>query len=121
MVETPVHLILEAIRSEFGVHVGTKVPTGKRDVFIRVDPGSSKPLSPVSDETLVTVQVYGLKLDRVIDLAFSVRRFLTDRISRVDDNILWWAEQSGPQSFPDPDRPDYSRWQIVGTLTTSFM
>lgn len=120
MFVTPVERLMAALRNEFDVRVATQLPRNHSGLFIRVDPAGSKSLTPASEQSLCTVQVYGDDLDSVLDLIYRVRFFLTDVVYSRDDNILWWAEETGPHNFPDPDTTEFYRWQLVGLLTTAF-
>lgn len=120
MFVTPTERLLAAIRDEFGVKAATKLPRDYAGLFVRVDPSGPRPLSPVSEESLTAVQVYGDDLEEVLDLIYRLRFFLQDDVYTRDVNILWWGETTGPHEFPDPDTTGLHRWQLIGLLTTAM-
>lgn len=112
--------LLAAIRVVTDVPVFTLVPRyDPPDVFIRVDAGAPHKLSPVHEESLIAVQVYGPE-DTVIHLILMIREHLNQRVYAGNPHILGWEEEAGPHPFPDPDTDNYSRWQLTGLLTSTL-
>lgn len=112
--------LLTALRAVAGVPVFTLVPRYEAPaVFVRVDAAAPRMVSPVSEESLVAVQVYGDE-ESVIELILKLRKYLNDRVYAGNPRIVWWEEQAGPHPFPDPDTDNYSRWQLTGLLTSTL-
>lgn len=114
--DTPGIAFLDAIKQWTGVDTFTKVPMKRPDMFIRVDFGAGKTLTPASERRLVAVQIYGKNPTQVTELAYKLRLFLMDSVYTHSDKVLWWDEQAGPHEWPDPDLTTTHRWQITGDL-----
>lgn len=120
MSDAPLIEFLNTIRREFDVETTTLVPMDMPDLFIRVDFGSGRADTPITETRLVAVQVYGTDLDEVVELAYNIRMFLIDRVYATNPKIVWWNEQAGPHEYPDPDLEAVFRWQITGNLTLTL-
>lgn len=117
----PAERLLAAIRVRFpGVKAGIRLPRYESPgaVFIRVDPAGATKSTPVSEETMFAVQVYGADLEEVLETMGDLRDFLDRDVYVGDPSILWWSEMTGPHDFPDPDVDDVERWQLTGVLST---
>lgn len=115
----PLEIVINAVREWAGVHVSSEYPRPFPDLFIRVDSGAPVALSPVSDRTMIIVQVYGANLEDVLGLIGQARRFMRDEIPILEPDVSGWDEESGPHEFEDPDYPDWHRWQLAGLLYTT--
>lgn len=120
MSDAPVIEFLQQLRAETGLDVVTKVPIDRPDLFVRVDFGSGKAVTPASEERLTAVQVYGEDYDEVVELIYALRMYLRERVYTQSPKILWWEEQAGPHEWADPDIPAVTRWQITGNLTLTL-
>jgi len=118
--DAPLIEFLNAIRREFGVEATTLVPMEHPSLFVRVDFGSGRADTPITETRLVAIQVYGDNMNNVVDLAYNLRMFLMDRVYATNPKIVWWDEQAGPHEFPDPDLETVFRWQITGNLTLTL-
>jgi len=110
---------MATIRSQMTTTVVHKVPRPRPPLFIRIDQAAPRRVNPVTDVTTVFVQVYGPDLDTAVDLIDRLRDLCFD-LELLDDRVLGWSEDSGPVDYPDPDLPDVSRWQFIGTLTQAL-
>lgn len=120
MYVTSVERLIAALKTRLDVPVATKVPMKPPDLFVRLDPSSPKATSPVAEDTLIAVQVYGQDQEKVINLIGAIRLLLMDEVFTQDPKIVWWQEETGPHDFPDPDNADVYRWQMTGVLTTTL-
>ncbi|MCK7661970.1 hypothetical protein [Corynebacterium antarcticum] len=103
------------IRDLTDLPVSSLVPPNRPDAFIRVDAGTPVRTSPVTDETLIIIQVYGPTLDDVLDEITTIREAM-HIIDQIEPYALGWDERAGPHRWPDPDLPTVHRWQTTGTL-----
>lgn len=120
MAVTPVERLIAALEPWLSVPVVTKVPREPPELFVRLDAGAPRAVTPATDNTLVAVQVYGADQDEVVDKILVLRLMLLDGVYVSDPNIVWWAEEAGPHEFPDPDDAAIFRWQLTGILTTTL-
>lgn len=101
------------------VPVVHKVPRERPELFVRIDQTAPRRTTPITDLTTLFVQVYGPDVDSAGDLTDSLRELCFD-LELYDDRVLGWSEDSGPIDFPDPDLPDVSRYQFIGSLTQAL-
>ena len=120
MIVTPVEHLLATLRQVLEVPIATLVQRETPDLFVRLDVTSTKATSPVSQDTDIAIQVYGVDQEETINLATALRFMMMDEIYARNDKILWWEETQGPIEFPDPDTNHHYRWQFTGTLTTTL-
>lgn len=117
---TAQQIVMAVLRANVTAQVVHKVPRPRPDLFVRVDQAAPRRTTPVTDVTTVFIQVYGQTLDYTVDLIDSIRE-LCFELDVIDDRVLGWTEDSGPVDFPDPDIPDVTRWQFIGTLTQALL
>lgn len=117
---TAQQIVMAVLRDNMTVPVVHKVPRPRPDLFVRVDQAAPRRITPVTDMTTVFIQVYGPTLDDAVDLIDVIRERCFD-LDVLDDRVLGWSEDSGPVDFPDPDIPDVTRWQFIGTLTQALL
>ncbi|CAM5400694.1 hypothetical protein [Corynebacterium variabile] len=117
---TAQQIVMAVLRDNVTVPVVHKVPRPRPDLFVRVDQAAPRRTTPVTDMTTVFIQVYGPTLDDAVDLIDVIRERCFD-LDVLDDRVLGWSEDSGPVDFPDPDIPDVTRWQFIGTLTQALL
>lgn len=117
---TPVERLITALERRLAVPVVTKVPMAPPELFVRLDAAALRSATPVTDDTLIAVQVYGADQGEVVDMILALRFVLMDEIYADDPTIVWWAEEAGPHEFPDPDDAATFRWQLTGVLTTTL-
>lgn len=95
-----------------------KVPTRRPDVFLRIDAGAPRMLSPVQESCVIAVQAYVHRRSAVavVELMARVRERLVWVMPAKDPDVSGWDELAGPHEFEDPDLPEYARWQTSGEL-----
>ena len=120
MLVTPVERLIAALEPRLSVPVVTKVPRDPPALFVRLDAAAPRSVTPVTDDTLIAVQVYGADQGEVVDTLLALRFVLMDEVYASDPKIVWWAEEAGPHEFPDPDDGATFRWQFTGILTTTL-
>lgn len=101
------------------VHVATKVPEVIHNLMVRVDYSPPDRETPITDRTRVMIQVYGPTDDDCMDLASACLDGL-EMAYRADLEVMSWDTDTDPYEFPDPDRPNVTRWQAAGTLWTAI-
>lgn len=113
---TAIEIVQQHITPLEHVPVVSHVPTSRPDLFVRVDQGAPRMINPITEESFIAVQVYGLELEEVIGLAQRIRVLLWD-VDALDLRIQSWSESEGPHDYPDPDIPHVHRWQLAGVLS----
>lgn len=112
---------MSALEERLTIPVVTKVPLEPQpEMFVRLDAAAPRAVTPVTQDTLMAVQIYGTNQEEVINTILALRFVLMDEIYARDPAIVWWAEESGPHEFPDPDDHAAFRWQLTGVLTTTL-
>lgn len=119
--KTSIEPLIDALSERFDVFVTVKVPEERPSLFVRLDASSPKAVSPVVEETLIAVQVYGQDLEEVLALIQQIRFFLLDEIYSHAPDVIWWQEEAGPHDFPDPDIQPEHRWQLTGIISTPLV
>ena len=83
MIVTPVEHLLATLRQVLEVPIATLVQRETPDLFVRLDVTSTKATSPVSQDTDIAIQVYGVDQEETINLATALRFMMMDEIYAV--------------------------------------
>lgn len=111
---TAIETVQQFLRTVVDVPVVSKVPMNTPEVFVRVTQSPPRRYTPITDRSLVIVQVYGTDLGAVVDLIAEIREHMFS-MEQATSTVLGWQEESGPVEFADPDM-DCFRWQLTGQL-----
>lgn len=120
-----VGLLTEALPD--AAHVATKAPRDLTSGTVRVSRVGGTRRNIVRDQSLIAVQVWHDSPIRAARLCEDARQALlglsSTRLAGLDGSTGWaWHldEVGAPVEFPDPDRPDLSRYQTSHHLLTKL-
>lgn len=112
------------LREQLGVQVFQTVPPAPPTEYVRIHRAGGIELNRVTDNPMISISTYasdpGVAADlanRIREVMFAARgRWLPSRSSTPRAWCRWWKEATGPSYYPDPDKPDRTRYQFSGEL-----
>lgn len=113
---TALGIAIEHAEKATTIPVFSKVPTERPVLFCRVDQGTPRMVNPITEQSIVFIQVYGGELEEVLDHIGAIRNHFRD-LDTHDLRVQGWEEAEGPHEVPDPDLSEVVRWQIAGVLS----
>lgn len=113
---TPLEIAIQHVKKATTIPVFSKVPTERPGLFCRVDQGTPRMVNPITEQSVVFIQVYGGELEEVLGHIGAIRNHFWD-LDTHDLRVQGWEETEGPHEVPDPDLSGIVRWQIAGVLS----
>lgn len=118
MIPNAERVVIDYLREALDVPVWQTPPPAPPDNYVRLSRVGGIVRNIVTDAATMSISAYGKDQAQAAELANRVRELMiAARCSRLPGAwCRWWVEMAGPSYYPDPDRPDYSRYQFSGEL-----
>lgn len=120
-------LVIGMLRPRLAAPVYQTPPPDPPSAYVRVHRVGGIPRDLVTDRPLLSISCYAADPGAAADLANRTREvfagfpghWMTGTRSWPRSFCRGWREASGPAHYPDPDRPDRTRYQFSGELDLS--
>lgn len=113
-------LLVGAIKAALGdgTPVATRHPSGEPPRYVRLSRVGGPAVNPFIDSPMVTIECWADNDGAAYDLCKAVRAEIhaLDGKRVNDARISGLIETGGPAYFPDPDSPNYHRYQFTVKL-----
>lgn len=103
--------------------VATRAPANDPPRYVRLSRVGGPAANPFIDSPMVTVECWATNDGAAYDLCATVRAAVHDLDNRRvnDARISGLVEIGGPAYFPDPDTPNYHRYQFTVSLDVRWL